>query len=893
MSNTSNSLLGRPQSRALFGSGTALWAAPMIALSNAKVAHSAESPRGYVILNEELGVKAAHLLGDGTLEVTFVNGDVAIYETDDFVVVEDGVFAITEDSAAALAEFAFQGAGALLGLGAGIAGIAAVAVRDQTTNDTSEGGSSVTTITGNISGNVVEDSNGLATTILTTSGALSAVNSSNGVGFEARTVTATYGQFTLNADGIWSYEIPNGSNGNDLVQALGEGEQIIDSFVARTVDGVEQTVTVTVSGVNAGTGGQVELLELRHATDYSGFALEVPEYFFLADGREVHPYISGWSVSSAGDINNDGVDDLLMGAPYVDLYSMDGEMAYEYYQAGVTFVVYGKGDGAAVNMADVALGDGGFVLWGPHNSADFGWSVSSAGDVNGDGIDDFMVGSPLYSQPDPANQVTQHLAGRVYVVFGGETASTTTREDLDTGHGGGFVIQSYNYGVQAGWAVDSAGDVNGDGIDDLLISTKSDGNAADVAYVVFGQENIGDIVLTDVAAGVGGFSIDADVSISWSNSGWVLKSAGDVNGDGFADMVLGNSGDAINSGAPDGQAYVIFGKADGTTVQVSDLQAGNGGFALQNGPSRLGFSIDTVGDINGDGLSDIVVSAAEDSSRNGEVFVVFGKADGAAVNLQNIRDGIGGFYIEGEDDRFGYSVSGAGDVNGDGLDDFIVGSPKYDGAAGASYVIYGKHDGSPVDLAAVEKGVGGFIIKASGVYDRLGWTVNSAGDVNGDGFDDLVLGAPYVNYDTSKGFHHGEGYVIFGGDFSNITTELGTEANETFEGTATNDVIFAGAGDDIIVGNGGKDQLSGGAGADTFIVKDSSGKTYIRDFDLGDGDVLDLSDFGFSDLTDFRQHLSESAPGGHDAVFSYNGDRIVIFEGVKVDDLVSANLLLS
>ena len=159
-------------------------------------------------------------------------------------------------------------------------------------------------------------------------------------------------------------------------------------------------------------------------------------------------------------------------------------------------------------------------------------------------------------------------------------------------------------------------------------------------------------------------------------SGISVSGAGDVNGDGLDDIIVGTSGANSSSGA----SYVVFGKADGSAVELSDIATDNNGFVL-NGVTmddQSGISVSGAGDVNGDGLDDIIIGAnqaAPNGTDSGTSYLVFGKADGNAVELSDIADN-DGFMINGVtmDDQSGYSVSGAGDINGDGLDDILIGA---------------------------------------------------------------------------------------------------------------------------------------------------------------------------------------------------------------------------
>jgi len=177
--------------------------------------------------------------------------------------------------------------------------------------------------------------------------------------------------------------------------------------------------------------------------------------------------------------------------------------------------------------------------------------------------------------------------------------------------------------------------------------------------------------------------------------------------------------------------------------------------------------------------------------------------------------------------------------------------------------------------------------------DKSGRSVSSAGDVNGDGFDDLIVGAWG---DDPNGSYSGASFVVFGGDFSGAATEIGTVGNDTLTGTDGIDVIFAGTGDDNIDGGGGTDRLSGGAGADTFTFRNLDGTTTIIDFSAGDGngaegDKLDVKAFNFADFAAFKDAATADGPGGHDTMITLDADTFVILEDIRLDDLVASNVI--
>ena len=464
---------------------------------------------------------------------------------------------------------------------------------------------------------------------------------------------------------------------------------------------------------------------------------------------------SGWSLSNAGDVNGDGLDDLIVGAPstYPNGNSSDGE----------SYVVFGKSNGTAIELSDVAAGTGGFVINGIDRYDFSGYSVSNAGDVNGDGLDDLIVGA--YGADPNGNS----SAGESYVVFGKTEGQAVELSNVAAGTGG-FVINGIDTNDNSGSAVSNAGDVNGDGFDDLIVGAYGgDPNGkwfAGESYVVFGKSDGTAVELSDVTSGTGGFVING--INAGDHSGLSVSNAGDVNGDGLDDLIVGAPGSVSNVASYAGESYVVFGKTDGTAVELSNVTAGNGGFVINgiDAGDQSGWSVSNAGDVNGDGLDDLIVGSYPASARAGESYVVFGKANGTTVELSDVTSGTGGFVINGIDagDASGRSVSNAGDVNGDGLDDLIVGAgggdPNANSSAGESYVVFGKANGTTVELSDVTSGTGGFVINGIDAGDASGRSVSNAGDVNGDGLDDLIIGASHA--DPNGNSVAGESYVVFG-----------------------------------------------------------------------------------------------------------------------------------
>jgi len=462
---------------------------------------------------------------------------------------------------------------------------------------------------------------------------------------------------------------------------------------------------------------------------------------------------SAWGVSGAGDVNGDGLADVIVGAPAADPGGSSG--------AGESYVVFGKADGTPVDLSDVAAGSGGFVINGIDQNDQAGDSVSGAGDVNGDGLDDVIVGATT-ADPHGASG-----AGESYVVFGKADGTPVLLADVAAGSGG-FVINGIDPGDWSGATTSGAGDVNGDGLADVIVGAlrATPGTFEGESYVVFGKADGTPVHLANVAAGSGGFIIRGNNYMDQANR---VSGAGDVNGDGLADVIVGAPGGDYDPG----ESYVVFGKADGTPVHLAKVATGSGGFVINgidpNDGAGAGEGPSGAGDVNGDGLADLIVGAAGGdpggNSNAGESYVVFGKADGTPVDLADVVAGSGGFVINGIDpnDGLGGSVSGAGDVNGDGLADVIVGAaggdPGGNSQAGESYVVFGKADGTPVDLSDVAAGSGGFVINGIDQNDQSGVSVSGAGDVNGDRLADVIVGAFLADPGGNSGA--GESYVVF------------------------------------------------------------------------------------------------------------------------------------
>ncbi|GGM98143.1 hypothetical protein GCM10010967_34950 [Dyadobacter beijingensis] len=427
----------------------------------------------------------------------------------------------------------------------------------------------------------------------------------------------------------------------------------------------------------------------------------------------------GVSVATAGDVNADGLSDILYGAHEYD----NGQ-----HNEGAVMLVYGAVSGIGSNV---------FLEYNQPDAL-FGYAIAPAGDINADGYSDILIGARFYDNGEDAE-------GAAFIYKGGANGLDTSSP---------IVLESNQPDARMGHSLSSAGDVNGDGYSDIAIGIYMYDN---------GQANEGAVwVYHGTAAGVGNLpNSTLEVNQTEAQYGWAVNCAGDVNGDGYSDLVVGAR--YFDKGQNnEGAAFIHHGSANGLlSTPAATIES-------DQSDAWLGSSVASAGDVNGDGHSDIIVGAyAFDNGQADEGLVLVYHGGPTGVGTAGFTQILGSEAFG----QLGCAVASAGDVNGDGYDDVIVGANYYDMGQvdeGLAFLYYGSAAGLNTNTAV--------ILQENKAGARFGAAVAGAGDVNGDGYADVIVGADtYANGQAYEG-----AVFIYHGSAAGLSTQAAIHFERNF-----------------------------------------------------------------------------------------------------------------
>lgn len=522
----------------------------------------------------------------------------------------------------------------------------------------------------------------------------------------------------VNGDGYGDVIVghPLLSNGNN-----GEGKIFVYYGSSTGVDGTadwsyETNVDSTLLGFSVSSAGDINgdgyadvvagAIQVTNGQTKEGAAYV---FYGSASGLNATPNVTleanvanaafGWSVSTAGDVNGDDYDDVIVTAAYLS----NGQT-----EEGKAFVYHGSSTGLTTTAAWAVEPN----LAGIY----FGENASWAGDVNGDGYGDVIVGADYYT-----NGQTDEGMARIY--HGSSTGLSTTAA---------ITLESNKASALFGVGVNGAGDVNGDGFGDVIIGayTYNTGHANEGAIYVYYGSSTG-IMSTN--------STLYEANKSSTNLGISVAGCGDVNGDGFSDVIAGAylyDGTSLSNA---GAFYIFHGEPEkpGTVTLPATP------YNLSEADANLGDFVTTIGDVNRDGYSDVAVGAsfADNGGTNrGIVYIFHGSATGYPSTPNTTLSG-----PAFNNARFGCSIGAAGDVNGDGFSDIVVGASGYSNGQ-ATEGLFRVYLGSSSGINTTHH----LTVESNLASAQLGYSVAGAGDVNGDGYSDIIVGARTFNGGTAN-----------------------------------------------------------------------------------------------------------------------------------------------
>jgi len=440
---------------------------------------------------------------------------------------------------------------------------------------------------------------------------------------------------------------------------------------------------------------------------------------------------AGASLSFVGDVDGDGRGDFLVPAYFRSETAMNSGKVYVVRSADLS-------DGPG----DYNLGDLPYSFTGLMETEEAGHAVGPGGDIDGDGLDDILISGYRYDEPETD-------VGRVYVVFGGSLTEPGVRS-LSTAD---ITFIGEAEDNRLGHTVGSAGDMDGDGVGDLLLGAyghASLGTNTGKVYIVPGS------TLTETGERtMGGDEYMFVGEAEEDAAGHAIRTGYDVDGDGLQDAVVGAR--VHSTGAFEGgKGYVLLGSSLGSPGDVRSLADADFAYYGTHAEGWMGYQAAGAGDVDGDGLADVMFGAHTSDYNRGRIYLIYGSSLGPTLQEADVAD----VMIQGQmwADHAGRSIAPAGDVDGDGRGDILIGARNGGDRYGRAYLVLGKTLSEGVfDLADADMRFLG-----EERLDEAGYTVSSAGDVNADGLADILVGAWQAEYFEDAGEDAGAGlaYLI-------------------------------------------------------------------------------------------------------------------------------------
>jgi len=391
-----------------------------------------------------------------------------------------------------------------------------------------------------------------------------------------------------------------------------------------------------------------------------------------------------------------------------------------------------------------------------HDSDSFGTSVASLGDLDGDGVTDIAVGA--YGDDDGGS-----TRGAIWILFLDPNGMVDSHQKISDTQGN-FTGTLHNYDG-FGDSVASLGDLDGDGVADIAVGATGDddgGSNRGAVWVLFLDPNG---IVKDhqkISDTEGNFTGTLDHS-DWFGAS--VASLGDLDGDGTTDIAVGTPGDD-DGGSKSGAVWVLFLDPNGMVKNHQKISRTEGNFtgAIDSG-DLFGSSVASLGDLDGDGVTDLAVGAAWDddgATWAGAVWVLFLYPNGTVKSHQKISNDEGNFSGTLEvGDLFGYSVASLGDLDGDGVTDIAVGLNMCYGegcsGTGAVWVLFLNSDGTVKSHQRINDNEGNFTGTLDNL-DQFGRSITSLGDLDGDGINDAAVGAN-LDDDGGSGLYSDRGAV--------------------------------------------------------------------------------------------------------------------------------------